>query len=744
MGLTRAEQAVAKRAFLAKYSYNTGQENWCLAAGDFNRDGKIDLISSSKSGDQLRVMYNDGTGEFGNARTFPALRQTRALVILDANKDGWPDVASITMIGELSILLNDKKGGFFLPKVIETDRMVQNIAAGDLNRDGAPDIILAAVSENALVIFYNDGFGFFPGVGVRVETGNKPRVIRIADLNKDNRPDMIVGCDDGYLYLHMNAAKTPFSHYSTLRSCSDNWGLAVADFNRDGRLDIASASYSERQICLHLGKQDTVFVRTQCIASGEHNFDLVADDYNLDGTIDVITCSANDQSMNFHPAGADGTLEQRIAIQSGSWNSSMVSADFDGDGDIDIATASILDKCINIHRNVSAEFQNLRKGKMWVEGTIINGDIHSPVPYQPITLVDRRGNVAGTTISNFEGHYVLNVDPKQRYTVHIRHASLPMFKTPLIVGDSSFEKNFVLSRNTGASVQGRVVDKVSGFPVGNAYMEIRDVDDSLVTKFYSDTKGYFKSFVALGLQYKVIVNHPEYKRVVKNFDITDTEAGDVVDVNLDIEPTFVAIRLRGSVVDFLFGTPLPDVNLVFQDVATGKDVLRTTTGEDGMYHLTLPVGNYRVFASKRGFYYSTANIELANKNVSMGKSTDISLPPMRSGTAMVLEEISYPKGEFTAANLPKETLNSMLRMMQDNPTLVAEIEGHTDGDGSAQTNLDLSQKRAEGIVKFLTDNGIQAKRVKARGYGESQPRADNTTEDGKRQNRRIVFKIISY
>lgn len=743
--LSRAEQTMAKRAFLSKYSYNTGQENWCLAAGDFNRDGKTDLVTASKGSDQIRVMFNDGTGEFSNSRTFGTLQQTRALCILDANKDGWVDVASITMIGELSILLNDKKGGFFLPKVIETDRMLQSISSADLNKDGAPDIMLAAVSENSVIVYYNDGFGFYPGEGVRIATGSKPRVIRCADFNKDGRPDMVVGCDDGYLYLHMNAAKAPFQTYTTLRSCSDNWGLAITDINHDNKPDIVSASYSERQVCVHINKQDTLFNRTQCIASGVHNFDLVADDFNLDGTVDIITCSANDQSINFHPSGADGVLEQRISVLSGSWNSSMVAADFDSDGDVDIATASILDKSINVHRNISNEIRGTKRAKLWIEGTIINADVNSPVPFQPITLLDRKGNVAATTISNFEGKYFVNAEAGQSYTVQIRHSNLPLFKVSVQMPDTVLKRDFRLSRNTGATVQGRVTHKLTGEPISNVYLEIRDINDSLLSKLFTDTRGVYKSFVPLGLRYKVVAQHTEYKPTDKSFDITETDAGDVVDINIDLDPNFVAVSVYGSVNDFLFATPLPMVSLVFQDMETGKEVTSVVTSDEGSYNVMLPVGKYRVFATKRGFYYNSTAFELTTRQVSAGARQDVSLPPMRAGTAMVLEEMTYPKAsDYAVSSLPKESLRSLVKMMLDNPTLVAEIEGHTDGDGSAQANMDLSQKRADGIAKYLIENGVSAKRIHARGYGETAPVADNATEEGRRQNRRIVFKIVAY
>jgi OOP family OmpA-OmpF porin len=71
------------------------------------------------------------------------------------------------------------------------------------------------------------------------------------------------------------------------------------------------------------------------------------------------------------------------------------------------------------------------------------------------------------------------------------------------------------------------------------------------------------------------------------------------------------------------------------------------------------------------------------------------------------------------------------------------LEGHTDdAGGSAETNLKLSQERADVVEKYIIARGIAGKRVKGIGYGGTKPIATNTNEDGRRQNRRVEFKIV--
>lgn len=86
-------------------------------------------------------------------------------------------------------------------------------------------------------------------------------------------------------------------------------------------------------------------------------------------------------------------------------------------------------------------------------------------------------------------------------------------------------------------------------------------------------------------------------------------------------------------------------------------------------------------------------------------------------------------------------LNNVVKVMQDNPEYLLEINGHTDNVGDDAANLDLSQRRANAVKKYLADKGIDAARMTATGYGETVPVADNATVAGRAKNRRVEFKV---
>ncbi|GAB6056941.1 OmpA family protein [Desulfonatronum parangueonense] len=85
------------------------------------------------------------------------------------------------------------------------------------------------------------------------------------------------------------------------------------------------------------------------------------------------------------------------------------------------------------------------------------------------------------------------------------------------------------------------------------------------------------------------------------------------------------------------------------------------------------------------------------------------------------------------------TIDQVFQLMRDHQDLRFSVEGHTDSDGDSELNQRLSQQRAESVVRALIDRGISPDRLTAKGWGASKPVADNATEQGKAQNRRVEF-----
>lgn len=105
------------------------------------------------------------------------------------------------------------------------------------------------------------------------------------------------------------------------------------------------------------------------------------------------------------------------------------------------------------------------------------------------------------------------------------------------------------------------------------------------------------------------------------------------------------------------------------------------------------------------------------------------------------EKVSFKKGkaELTDSSYPLLTL---LASVARNCATRLEIASHTDAEGDAAINMKLSQRRADAVRKYLVQSGVHADQLVARGYGETQPIADNATDEGRKANRRVEFRVI--
>ncbi|MBU1627577.1 OmpA family protein [bacterium] len=101
--------------------------------------------------------------------------------------------------------------------------------------------------------------------------------------------------------------------------------------------------------------------------------------------------------------------------------------------------------------------------------------------------------------------------------------------------------------------------------------------------------------------------------------------------------------------------------------------------------------------------------------------------------------------EFDSAKIKQvceQSLDEVANVLKANPNVKVIIEGHTDSKGSDEYNLNLSQKRADSIKKYLVSKGIAAENLSTKGYGESKPIADNETDEGRAKNRRIELTVV--
>jgi outer membrane protein OmpA-like peptidoglycan-associated protein len=116
---------------------------------------------------------------------------------------------------------------------------------------------------------------------------------------------------------------------------------------------------------------------------------------------------------------------------------------------------------------------------------------------------------------------------------------------------------------------------------------------------------------------------------------------------------------------------------------------------------------------------------------------------VEKGAALVLEGVNFASGSSRLTADSRITLDKVVRTMRDNPTIEVEIRGYTDNVGSYESNVTLSQARANAVREYLIQNGIAGMRIQTKGFGPADPIAPNDTRDGRAKNRRIEFFRIN-
>jgi outer membrane protein OmpA-like peptidoglycan-associated protein len=125
----------------------------------------------------------------------------------------------------------------------------------------------------------------------------------------------------------------------------------------------------------------------------------------------------------------------------------------------------------------------------------------------------------------------------------------------------------------------------------------------------------------------------------------------------------------------------------------------------------------------------------------------ILLSKIYKNVEIVLNNIYYDYDKWNIRKDAAQSLDTLVEILQKNPTIKIELASHTDCRGSDTYNQTLSQKRAESVVAYLIEKGIDKNRLTAKGYGESVPvekcECTKCTEEQHQRNRRTTFKILS-
>jgi outer membrane protein OmpA-like peptidoglycan-associated protein len=245
---------------------------------------------------------------------------------------------------------------------------------------------------------------------------------------------------------------------------------------------------------------------------------------------------------------------------------------------------------------------------------------------------------------------------------------------------------------------------------------------------------------------------------------TDRSGPDRSDPKSNVDFNIIAIELPEhlqpkpvtylelSVSDLISGAPL-SANIKIQSLPSNELYNIGQADKGGKYLICLPAGHEYLFNIEQpGYVMHSDRVMLLDENSEMSPlSKEVFLRPISnevvsdpgSETVFKLENIFFATGSDSLMESSRFEIERLAEFLKSNPELTIEIRGHTDNVGTEEDNLSLSEARARSVYLALTNKGIPASRMKFRGFGERSPVATNDTEEGRSQNRRTEFVILT-
>ena len=322
----------------------------------------LNLVDNGK----IRDLSGDGLTQSSFAFSFQdetlldAGPRPAAVTVADVNGDGIPDLVVMnTVTGNgystatpFSILLGNGNGTFQNQATFSAGNYTHALAVADVNGDGKPDIVVVnepnGTTLGTVSVILGNGNGTFQNC-TTFNAGYRPYAVAIADFNGDGKPDLAVtnGTTPATVSVLLGDGDGTFMNPATFATGAGSRGVVAADFNGDGKPDLVVANFSSSDVSVLLGNGNGTFQNQVTLATSTTIYFAIAD-VNGDGKLDLICPNETAGTVSILLGNGDGSFQHQATFATGLSPTSVAVGDINGDGKPDLVVGNFTGSSVSL------------------------------------------------------------------------------------------------------------------------------------------------------------------------------------------------------------------------------------------------------------------------------------------------------------------------------------------------------------------------------------------------------------
>ncbi len=256
----------------------------------------------------------------------------------------------------------------------------------------------------------------------------------------------------------------------------------------------------------------------------------------------------------------------------------------------------------------------------------------------------------------------------------------------------------------------------------------------------TDQAGIYQISLPIGKAYKILISKKAYSTQEMLLDLSTDIYYFEFERDVELEPNTKELEIQ--VADAETQEAL-EVDIVVMNLDKNETIyLKAKRGKNGKFKVKLREGDrYKVkVKNPKGYGFFTTDVDMASRQETSKLKVD--LVPLKPERKIELKAITFEYNSSELRQSSYEELKQVIELLLTNPELKVQISAHSDDKGSDSYNLKLSERRAQSVVSFLTEQGLAEEKLVARGFGETRPLVPNDSEQNRAKNRRVELEIL--